>query len=66
MTRIKRRKMVPSSWSLTATEGASWPSSAPASKPTRIHPVSERREVAYAAISAIASQRRRVGKRDET
>ncbi len=59
ITLISRRKIVPRNCSFSATEGASWPSSAPASSPTRIQPVSERRDVAFAAMKRIATQRRR-------
>jgi hypothetical protein len=44
-----------------ATEGQSCPNSAPANNPTKIHPVSERRDVAYAAINRIATQRKIAG-----
>ncbi len=58
---MRRRKIVPSSCKLTATEGQSWPNSAPARSPTKIQVVNERREVAYAAMSRIASHRKSAG-----
>jgi len=58
---MRRRKIVPRSCKFTATEGQSWPNSAPARRPTKIQAVSERREVAYAAIRKIANQRKSVG-----
>src|SRR5882757_608706 len=61
ITLMRRRKIVPRSCKLTATAGASWPSSAPARRPTKIQVVSERRETAYAAIKKIATHRSRTG-----
>src|SRR3981189_2464703 len=61
ITLMRRRKIVPRSCKLTAIEGASWPNSAPARRPTKIQVVSERRDVAYAATRRIASQRRSGG-----
>src|SRR6266446_5791863 len=61
ITLMSRRNIVPRSCKLTATEGQSWPNSAPARRPTKIHVVSERCEVAYAAMKKMASQRRNVG-----
>src|SRR6267143_448488 len=45
ITLMRRRKIVPRSCKLTAIEGASWPNSAPARRPTKIQVVSERRDV---------------------
>src|SRR6266481_847231 len=61
ITLMRRRKIVPRSCKLTASAGASWPNSAPARRPTKIQVVRERREVAYAAIRKIASQRSDAG-----
>src|SRR5258708_10085844 len=61
ITLMRRRKIVPSNCKLTETEGQSWQNAGRARRPTKIQLVSERRDVAYAAMSRIASQRRSVG-----
>src|SRR5215471_3731069 len=57
ITLISRRKIFPRNCSLAANAGASYPSSAPANSPTKIHAVNDRRTVASAANNAIATQR---------